>query len=127
MAVAWGGNLLCLETLMTACPLQLYLRCPFAGLRNTYLDSRNNFLGVLRGKTKILHWNCIFYGKISAKKNNRAINVGQGLNAPEVTLVLIMLRLMRLNFRFRAQYMNGFQKLLLNAIHVIMKSTAGGI
>jgi len=44
-----------------------------------------------------------------------------------VTLVLIMLRLMRLNFRFKAQYMNGFQKLLLSAIHVMMKSTADGI
>lgn len=44
-----------------------------------------------------------------------------------ITLVLMMLRLIRLNFRFRDQYMNGFQKLLLNATHVIMKSTAGGI
>lgn len=43
------------------------------------------------------------------------------------TLVLIMLRLMRLNFRFKDQYMNGFQKLLLSAIHVMTKSTAGGI
>lgn len=45
----------------------------------------------------------------------------------KITLVLIMLRLMRLNFRFKDQYINGFQKLLLNATHVIMKSTAGGI
>lgn len=44
-----------------------------------------------------------------------------------LTLFLIMLRLMRRNFRFKDQYMNGFQKLLLSAIHVITKSTDCGI
>lgn len=127
VVVAWGGILLCLEILMIVCPLQLCLRCPFEVLQNTYLDLRNNFPDVLRCKMKMLYWNYIFYGKKSVYKNNEEINIGRMSNASKITLVLIMLRLMRLNFRFRAQYMNGFQKLLLNAIHVMMKSTAGGI
>lgn len=70
----------------------------------------------------------IFFSPKNLKEKRIKISIWKQLvSLTSVTLVLIILRLMRLNFRFKAQYMNGFQKLLLSAIHVIMKSTAGGI
>lgn len=130
VAEALGEILLCLEILTIACLPRWCPRCLFEGLRNTCLCWRNNFPDAPRYKTKTLCRNCNFYDKKSRRKKTN-INFKRKncrcLNGRIITLVLIMLRLMRLNFRFRDQYMNGFQKLLLNAIHVITKSTAGGI